>query len=121
MNDITKILIGGLVVDSIIKSNKEDDMYNNISGDRDYSDSPVDYYTENEDYLPHALEFVLEKFVWSKGGKVGEEPLQPDDLEEEEIEEAMGVLMRLVGEARDKQRRIREREIIKQLMRLLPY
>jgi hypothetical protein len=41
---------------------------------------PLDIY-----YLPAALEYHFDKLKWELGGKVGDEPLPPDGLAEEDI------------------------------------
>lgn len=131
MNDVTKIIIGaGLVgaeVRSALEELKEDDMF---SLDRDYdcsidSDEPVFHNPEYNVpldiyYIPEALEYHFDKLKWELGGKVGEEPLPPEGIEEEDIEEAKMVFSRLRTKAFEKKKRIREQEIIDELVKLLP-
>jgi hypothetical protein len=132
MYDIGKLIIGagliGTEVKSALEELKEDDI---LSRDRDYDcddfdyDDPVIYNPEYKVpldiyYLSEALEYHFDKLKWELGGKVGKEPLPPDSLEEEDIEEAGTVFSRLRAKAYEKKRRIREQEIIDELVKLLP-
>lgn len=124
MKDMEKLVMGAVLVDAIVNGDKEDDMYDDNNGGT-FSDDLLDYSPEYKVpldvyYLPEALEYHFDKLKWELGGKVGKEPLPPDWLEEEDIEEAASVFQRLKTKALEKKRRIREQEIIDQLVKLLP-
>lgn len=119
-----KILMGTALVDAIVNGDKEDELDDdNYCGT--FSDDLPEYSSEYKVpfdiyYISEALEYHLDKLKWELGGKVGEEPLPAEWLEEEDIEEAASAFSRIKSKALEKKRRIREREIIDQLVKLLP-